>query len=259
MKNRFFRLTAIAVFLSAPLFADPPEGYNQAIEHYNAGRFDKSLEVIRGIFEANKNSYEVRMLAAANHANLRNYDAAIQHMQYCIKDHPEKVEAKVLFASILRKSGHFYDAIRVARSVLDAGTENLPLRMELARSLYRVGQYAPARQQVEKILQSQSNNYDAIALDGLIFLRQGNLENAEFRLSNALTLTPGDNPDRQHILNNLGFVLEKTGDRYLAQGDKQHSVASYREAQKRYNEAKNAGPVLELINRNLERIAQKLK
>lgn len=151
VKNRFFRLTAIAVFLSAPLFADPPEGYNQAIEHYNAGRFDKSLEVIRGIFEANKNSYEVRMLAAANHANLRNYDAAIQHMHW-IKDHPEKVEAKVLFASILRKSGHFYDAIRVARSVLDAGTENLPLRMELARSLYRVGQYAPARQQVEKIL-----------------------------------------------------------------------------------------------------------
>ena len=74
MKNRIpslsFSFLAIAiVFASAAgsaLFAAPPE-YAEAVKLYRAGQYEQSLELIRSVFDANKGSLELRMLAAANY------------------------------------------------------------------------------------------------------------------------------------------------------------------------------------------------
>ncbi len=256
-KHRAVVILAAAVFFCSAITSQSPPKYREALELYNSGDFQKSLDIIRSIFAENSNSYELRMLAAADYSRLGNYESALQHLQYCMKDHPDRVEPKIFISGVMRKSGRLLESIRIARLGLAQHGENLPLRLELARSLYKVGQYVPARQMLDRILIADPKNFDAFYLDGLIYLRQGNYETAEFRLRNAVQYRPSDRNQLKDLYNNLGVALEKNGDRILSQGNKQQAMAVYNDAKSQYETARDSGS--DTAVKNLERLSQKMR
>ena len=52
------------------LYAEGPAGYSEALALYGQGKYEDSLAKVRAIFDPNRGSLHIRMLAAANHLRL---------------------------------------------------------------------------------------------------------------------------------------------------------------------------------------------
>lgn len=257
-KYQALLLTTLYVFLSMPVFGQYPAGYNEALVLYRHGKYPESLEKLRSIFEENRQSLELRMLAAANYERMDDHNNALAHLQYCVKDHPEKLEPRLMMAGIFRKMKRYYSAIGAARKALVIHPDNIDLQMEIARSFYSARNYKAAGQVLEKILSTEADNFEAVYIDGLIYLRMSNLETAEFRLRQALQLVPEGNPVKADLLNNLGFAIERNGDVIRRKGKATEAQEFYVEARKYYEKALSIDAAHENAKINNQRVTGKV-
>lgn len=248
-------LIVLLLAAGGQLSAEFPARYEEALALYEKGDYEKSLEVVRAIFDANKNSYEVRMLAAANHARTGNINNAIAHLQYVVQDHPDKMDGRLFLASLYRKTGRAGYGAEILRPALVKDPENQAFLLEMARLLYHSGQLPAARKITERLIQKDRNHFDAVTLDGLIFLRQGNFENADFRFRHAMTLQAPDARAAGELYNNAGVAAEKGGDVLLAQGKKKEAQARYAEASGLFEKAIKGG--VTGAEKNRERASRK--
>ncbi len=223
-------------FVTPSLRAEEPETsiprYNEALTLYRQKKYDASLEVLRSIFAEYKNSYELRMLASANYIRLQGYDSAMAHLQHCIEEHPDRWEPRLMMAGLLRSLRRYYPAIQQARVGLSRDPENRGLLLELARSLYKVGRYGEVRKSIEPLLKKNPDDPEALALEGLVFLRMKQYDLAEFRFRQALKHSPEE--EKPDLNNNLGFVVEKRGDQFYYQGNRIEAASLYKEASQLY-------------------------
>ena len=209
MQIRFTKPLILFLFFAAPLFAELPPRYGEALKAYDAGKYEESLEIIRSVFDDYKSSYEFRMLAAADYYHLGNLNSAMAHLDYARKDHPERVDLRLMTAGILRSSGLFTKALEVLKEPGVPVAETRPLQMEEARIHYVRKNYAGAARVAREILAADPNYFDAVVLEGLLFIQEKKWDAAEFRFRHALRLPHRAGRERAMILNNLGFVLEK--------------------------------------------------
>ncbi|MCB1322822.1 MAG: hypothetical protein KDK34_21365, partial [Leptospiraceae bacterium] len=104
-----------------------PPRYQEALDLYEKGDYEQSLAVIRDVFDAHRNSMELRLLASANYAARGEFDQARAHMEYCINDHPRSVEPRVMLAGIWRRQNKPYQTIEVARRGIAAAGDHVML------------------------------------------------------------------------------------------------------------------------------------
>lgn len=244
---------------AAPSPADPAEvqqGYRKALAQYQKGEYNPSLETIRSVFNSAPESYELRMLAAANYMQLGSYPNAAAHLRTCMKQHPGRPEPVAMLGSVYRAMKQPGAAVNFLINGIVAHKGDSRLRMELAQVYYSLGNFVPARQQLERILQSNSNYFDALYLDGMIFLREGKYENAEIRLNQALAQKPRNKQVLASLYNNLGMALERNGDAYLPT-EKSRASYYYENAEKNYGFALKVDPDHPTAAANRDRIRQK--
>lgn len=208
--------------------------YDEALKLFHTGRYSESLDVIRQVFDDNRGAVELRLLAAENYMHLGEFENARAHMSFCLKENPSSLECHALLSAVYRREKRYDHAIRTAQSALTRLGDKIPLRLELASAYYAKDNYAGARAHLEKVLQAEPANFTAIYMDGLIFLKQGRFANAEFRLRNALALEPKTSIDLLNLYVNLGFALEREGDRLLAEGQRSDGVRKHTEASRYY-------------------------
>ena len=197
----------VAPDLNRGLVAEDLPRYKEAVQLFQQGKHEDSLEAIRSVFDDYKSSYEFRMLAAANYLEQGQYDSAVSHLRYCMKDHPDRAEPHALLAAVYRRSGQPKKALAHIRDVIRKYPDSIQIRWEAALSYMALESVAPARTHVSKILSSDPNHFGALYLDGVLYLKAGDLENAEFRLRNAARIGTSDKNLQFGLLNNLGLTL----------------------------------------------------
>jgi len=212
------------------LQAEGPAGYTEALALYGQGKYEDSLAKVRNIFDANRNSLHVRMLAAANHSRLGRPQDAITHLQYAIKDHPESAPAVAMLAAIYRRQGNLGDAQALIGRAIGLDGKNLDYRIESARIYYKSGNFAAARRVVGEILAQQSTHQEALALEGLILLQLGDSETAAFRLRHALMQKGGSKVFVSDIYNNMAVALRKSAEGLQKAGNPGEAAARRTEA-----------------------------
>ncbi|MCB1171123.1 MAG: tetratricopeptide repeat protein [Leptospiraceae bacterium] len=181
--------------------------YNEAVQLFQQGKYEDSLEAIRSVFDDYKTSYDFRMLAAANYLEQSNFEAAVSHLRYCMKDHPGRAEPHALLAAVYRRSGQPVKALAHIRDVIGKFPDSDDIRWEAALSYLALDRVEAARTHVSKILSGNPSHFGALYLDGVLYLKAGDLENAEFRLRNAARVGTPDQNLQFGLLNNLGLTL----------------------------------------------------
>ncbi len=201
-----------AAFVSAAVFAEAPAGYSDALALYTQGKYEESLAKVRSVFEENKTSYHLRMLAAANHAHAGRWNDASAHLLYLMKDHPDRAEPAALYAAVLRKQGQTGEAQAYIAKAMQQDPKNTNYMLEAARIQYRAANFAQARKHIEQVLAVNPASQEALALDGLIFLRQGSPENAVFRFRQALKQPAASKAALSDLYNNMAVALRKSAE-----------------------------------------------
>lgn len=252
MKHRIGSLLCVflnaLIFFISPLLAVPPE-YAEALKLYRSGQYDQSLELIRSVFDANRGSLELRMLAAANHHRLGNRDSAMAHMMYAMKEHPDQPGPGLYLAALQREKGDTARALELMRRTAGRFPDEHWVRYELAATFFELKKYADARRQLEAIIAKNPNFFPAIYLDGLIYLVEGSYETADFRFKNALRIKMIDKEWTKRLYNNLGIVNEKLAETNPAQKEEKLNLA-----RQYYRKALQLDGEYAIAKSNLERI-----
>ncbi len=233
-------------------------GYTDALSLYSSGKFNDSLEKVREIFATHSGAYELRLLAAANYNKLGDFNSAVAHLNYSIQDYPARYEPRLILAGILRKQKLYSRAIYMARSALPLTNDKLPLQMEVARSFYLARNYPAAQKTVDDIIALDVNYFEAIYMDGLLYLRKNKFESAEFRLKQALQYAPINSPVRDDLMNNLGYSIEQNAIVALKNGDAQKATAMFQEAVKYYKDALRLNKNNARASFNLKRVEKRI-
>ncbi|MBW7858729.1 MAG: tetratricopeptide repeat protein [Leptonema sp. (in: Bacteria)] len=228
-----------------------PTEYSTAVELYQKGSYEESLNLIRSVFDDNKGSLELRSLAAANYQKLGNYESALSHMMYAMKEHPDKPEPALYYAELQKESGAPNRAIDMLRRTAGKFPNDPWVRYELAASFVNQKNYVEARKQLESIIAKNPNFFQAIYLDGLIYLIQGSYETADFRFNNALRIKINDSEWLKRLYNNLGLVNEKIADKEMNPQFKKEKLDS---AKDYYKKALKIDQNYAIAKSNLDRV-----
>lgn len=233
MKNIILALV-VSLLIAGGLSAEEIPEYKTALSQYQQNKFEDSLNTIRSVFDNHRNSLDLRLLAAANYMAQGNYQSARDHLERAIKDHPKKIQPRALLSALHRKEGKANRALQVGRRAIRDVGDGIEIRLELASAYLQMSSFINAQNHLARARELDNKNFDATYLDGLAYLRQGKLENAEFRFRIALTLKPSSNIALANLYNNLGYTLEKIGDQDRIGGDAAGAKGRYTEAKKFY-------------------------
>jgi tetratricopeptide (TPR) repeat protein len=164
--------------------------YTHAYEKGN--RIDSALEKKIGQLKMSHGEQELKALQDA---------AATQ----------EDPEVQQQYAAAIEQKKSELDQVRLEQA--EARVRSHPndgqFHFELGEALYRVGQYKRALTELQQGLKQPSVRYQSLNLMGLCFLRQGMLDLAVKRFSDAQSELPGLDDDlKKEITYNLGIALE---------------------------------------------------
>lgn len=200
-------LFCVLILLPGILSATPPR-YDEALARFKDGDHNGSLEIVRSVFDENRESLELRMLAAACYHRLGNLDSALAHMLYALKSHPDEVGPTLYMAILQREKGQPGRAVEILKRGAGKFPQDPWVRYELAATYFSQGNHKVARQQLEAVLTKSPNFFPAVYLDGVIYLADGDYENADFRFRNATRIRMTDREWTKRLYNNLGIVNE---------------------------------------------------
>ena len=240
------------------IHAEIPE-YSEALKKYQAGQYEESLNLIRSVFDANRKSQRLRMLAAANYLAQGNIQSAKDHLLFCIQDHPKSAAPRALLASLYRQQGNPQKSLKIAAQAIRQTGDSPGLRLELASSYLALRNYKAAHAHLARAVALDPESFHAIYIDGLVYLAEGNLDNAEFRFRNALELPVPGKSTLAALYSNLGYVIEKKADRTKAEGKTNRAMLSYSEARRLYKQALEILPAYKKAASHLKRVEDKLE
>ena len=237
----------LLLILATALQAQELPRYKEAVQLFQQGKYEDSLEAIRSVFDDYKDSYDFRMLAASNYLEQGQFDSAISHLRYCMKDHPDRAEPHALLAAVSRRSGQPQKSLAHIRDVIRKYPDSNQIRWEAALAYMALDSVAPARTHVSKILSSEPNHFRALYLDGVLYLKAGDLENAEFRLRNAARVGTSDKNLQFGLLNNLGLTLSLLASR----SDGERRSEYIKQAREYFEKASQIRPDDAALKRNM--------
>lgn len=232
------------------VWAVPPR-YDEAVEKYRQGDAEGALAIVRAVFDENRGSLELRMLAAACYRRLNNLDSAMAHALYAMKDHPDESGPAIYLAVLHREKEDFPRAAEILKRTAGRFPQDPWVRFELASTYFLQKNYAPARQQIEAVLAKNPNFFPAVYLDGLIYLAEGSYENADFRFRNAARIRMTDKEWTKRLYNNMGLVNERLASQAVDQKTREEKIALAREY---FRKAQDLDGGYAIARANLERV-----
>lgn len=96
---------------------------------------------------------------------------------------PDETSEERLTGELYRRTQQFEKSVAILEMALEKSPEDSGLRLDLARSLASMGRYASALEQVDKVLDTQPNDLQALALAGQIEQTSGDEDKARDYLS----------------------------------------------------------------------------
>ncbi len=210
-KNIIIVFLIYVTYVGKILSAYPPN-YEEALKLFQEKKYEESLNKIREVFDNYKNSLEFRLLAASNYIELKDYNNALAHLKYALVDHPDSVEVYILMSEVDLKINQISNSLNILYKAYEQFKQDKIkthlIRYQIARIFYFTKKFEKSRQQLEILIAENPYNYNALFLDGIIYLQEKNYELSEFRLKSITTLKKVDPETLKKVYNNLGFIQE---------------------------------------------------
>ncbi len=233
------------------------KGYERALKLYIEEKHSESLAAIRQVFDesVSQDRLNLRFLASFNYMALQNYNSATLHARLAARENPQKFQPAVIRARVLRARKKPYQAVVILSKAIQKFGDIPELLLSLAFAFYESKQYRKANFYLRKLLIKQPQNFYAVYLDGILLLKKGKFDSAEFRLKNALAIRPITPKDLVLIYNHLGIVAERDAARKEIEGSQQVASKRYDEANRYYVYALSIDPNESQVLANQKRLS----
>jgi Flp pilus assembly protein TadD len=150
-------------------------------------------------------------------------ERAVAVMEALYAAHPDDAGIAASYSGVLRDAGEYDKEEEVINAALIKHPDDNALRAELALTYYAEGRSEAAVAVMQKVLDQDPDNANALNFIGYTWAEQGvNLDQAESYIRRALELRPGSGA----IMDSLGWVFFQRGDYQTAMQWLQKAVAA---------------------------------
>lgn len=207
MKKIWLSLLAVILMGTAALAA-----YEKALELFQAKKYKESLNIVAGDLsverdmEADSPNYRLRYLAAHNHWQLGNHDAAVSHFKRCIEIRKDDTAPFIDISYLLIEMKRYRDAETYLDRAMRIKKEPM-IYFLLGEAARGNGNLWKAKELYEKAIAIDPELYISYNGLGIVLMRLGKYTQANTAFSAGLALAP-QSPE---ILNNIGLSLLKIG------------------------------------------------
>lgn len=230
---RNFALVAGAIFSCCPILcAQQPKGAAAQAEAgwkaYEEGRLEEAKTLLEQAVKLSPTTADYQAALGEVDAKMGHPDAAIQHFRKAIALAPLDTEFRLDLAQILQRQGNDQETLQVLQiSHPNPELEDL-LHFTRGFSLFRLGNFGPARDEFEAIVQKPQFKASALFFLGNIAYTQGQIEEAEPYLAQAVQLGNVEGNKAYNVYAyDYGLVLYKLGKFAEAAGQFRASIALY--------------------------------
>jgi len=195
---------------------------------YEEGRLQEAETLLDQAVKLSPSVADYQAALAEVESKMNHPKAAIQHLKRAIALNPLDTEFRLDLAQILQKEGHDQEALQ-ALQIAHPNPELADL-LHFTRgfSLFRMGNFRPARDEFKMLVENPQFKPSALFFLGNIAYSQGQFEEAEPYLSQAVKLGSVEGNRAYNVYAyDYGLVLYKLGRFAEAAGQFKQSIALY--------------------------------
>ena len=195
---------------------------------YEEGRLDEAEQLLEQAVRLSPTAADYQAALAEVEAKMGHPEAAIQHFKRAIALAPLDTEFRLDLAQVLQTQGNDQEALRFLQ--ISHPTPELADRLHFTKgfSLFRLGDFGPARDEFEGLVQKPEFKASALFFLGNIAYTQGQFEKAEPYLAQAVKLGGVDTNKAYNVYAyDYGLVLYKLGRFSEAAAQFKASIALY--------------------------------
>jgi Tfp pilus assembly protein PilF len=155
---------------------------------------DQTKQAIEALETADRlqGNVETAYLLAQAHAELGNVEKALGYAKSAIEYEPEQsgVDLRLLYARLLQKNGQNEEAAREYEQAAKLAPESAPLRLEVVRGLFELGDLDAAMVHMQWLLEVAPEQAPVLVNYGRILVAQKKPKDAIVQFDKALALEP---------------------------------------------------------------------
>ncbi|MEJ2140959.1 MAG: tetratricopeptide repeat protein [Gammaproteobacteria bacterium] len=158
-----------------------------------------ALNAMKQLVSKYKNDAEA--LYALSHLAylVRNYEEAEKNILKVVQLKPDWTEANILYANILTRLEKHEQVVTHLESVLEENSNNIALRLYLARKYIDLKRYAKAQANFKIILESKPDHADSLYALGLLGMQLQKMDDAESYFLRLLEIKQHENEARYYL------------------------------------------------------------
>ena len=156
-----------------------------------------------------------------SYASRNQPEMAFVHYNKAIEADPKNIELLSKKGTLLMKEQAAEQALKTYRKMLDLAPENAQANEGAGLVLYNAGLDKEATEHLQKAVAADPTLWRAHTTLGILYGKQGNIQNAAMEFDQALESAPFQ--ERPEILNNIGVL-------YMAEKDYTRAMRSFQEA-----------------------------
>ncbi|HEV3446282.1 MAG TPA: tetratricopeptide repeat protein, partial [Gemmataceae bacterium] len=162
------------------------EGYVRSFEQ------QKAFIAIQELLKRQPDNYSGFLIRGKLQESQSQDESALEDYEHAVALKPEADEIRLQLANVLLKLGRPRQAIAQFRCLRERQPDSLPVALSLARCLQDLAQLDEARELLDSILAAHPEHAAALVERGRLAIRRAEWQDAETRLSKAVSLAPYD-------------------------------------------------------------------
>lgn len=192
--------------------------YNLGLAYYKSEAYKDAIPALENELKVDPTNISIKQLLGMSYFSTDNYAKAVPLLAEVIKVKNQDVGLYYSYALSLLKDGQIEAGNRAIEQMVAIGANSPQLHILLSQANYERGETAKALEELRTALSLDDKIRLAHFYSGLIYLKDGKMDDAAREFQNELTLNPNDLTAKYH----LGFVL-------LAQQQTERGVKLMRE------------------------------
>ncbi|MHC4989923.1 MAG: tetratricopeptide repeat protein [Planctomycetota bacterium] len=166
--------------------------YEQAMQSYEVGRFDRALRNVEGAISVYPEMSEYHLLQGRIYLEMHRLEDALKAFNTALEKNPDDPEAHYYSGIVFQRWSDDEQAYEEYQAAFEADPTNVQYLLASAESMIALGEFDVAHDMLVEKLEYFEHNSAMQHLLGQIALLQGDLAEAETRYTEARLLSPDD-------------------------------------------------------------------
>ena len=169
------------------------------------GAIDAAIAQLNKALAIEHNDYNLLLKLGNLYAKKQDYALAAQVLEKAYRLRPYEIELLPQIAEWQSKSSNLDKALNALQQYLQYD-DNPQVRYQLAETYYLKGDYLQTIRTVNKLLDTDKNNYKYLTLRGKSYLRTNNYQNAYYDMTMSLDLYP-EQPELYRLIGQSAYFI----------------------------------------------------